>query len=223
MKFPLLAGLPLLLLPLLSHADSERIAYTCDNGSRLDISFTTSSEGRPLAVLHFADEAVTLPQVPAASGAQYRNETIRLHTKDDAAVFEDGQGNVRRCQRGERAPVVAAPAAPVASSFIDLGGQVSYRVRMALPPNAVLIIRAQDGARILAEQRIALAGQQVPIAFHSTIDRDLLGKKAKVTVTARIEQHGKLLFINDKRYPALDHDTPLPLDIQLKPVGRGAR
>lgn len=222
--------LPLLLLslPLTALADSERQPYACDNGSRVEISFSAASDGRPQATLHFADEAITLPQVPAASGALYRNDTLRLHTKDDEALFEDGKGNARRCLRGATppaSPVAAQPAA--ASSFIDIAGQVSYRVRMALPPEAVLIIRIQDTARagaparVLAEQRIQLAGQQVPIAFQTTIDRDLIGKKARVTVAARIENKGKLLFINDKSYPALANGQPLPLDIQLKQVAGG--
>jgi len=222
--------LPLLLLslPLTALADNERQPYACDNGSRVDISFSATSDGRPQATLHFADEAITLPQVPAASGALYRNDTLRLHTKDDEALFEDGKGNARRCLRGATppaSPVAVQPAAP--SSFIDIAGQVSYRLRLALPPDAVLIIRIQDTARagaparVLAEQRIQLAGQQVPIAFQTTIDRDLIGKKARVTVAARIEHKGKLLFINDKSYPALANGQPLPVDIQLKQVAGG--
>ena len=55
---------------------AERQPYTCDNGSRLDISFAEDAEGRPQATLHFADEAMILPQVPAASGALYRKGRV---------------------------------------------------------------------------------------------------------------------------------------------------
>jgi len=213
---PLLA---LLCLPFAALAQSsERTAYTCDNDSRIEIAFSTAADGRPLAVLHFADEAITLPQVPAASGALYRNEIILLHLRDDTAVVEDSKGNRRRCSRGDLAPArPAASSAPAAvSSFIDIAGQVTYRQRSALPPNAVLIIRVQDGKRTLAEQRIELAGQQVPIGFQTSIDRDLLGKKSRVSVTARIEQAGRLLFANARPHPA--PLTEQPLDIQLQPV-----
>lgn len=216
---PLLA---LLCLPFAAHAQTagERSAYTCDNNSRIELSFATAADGRPLAMLHFADETITLPQVPAASGALYRNEIILLHLRDDTAVVEDSKGNRRRCNRGEAAPASPqASSAPAAvSSFIDIAGQVSYRQRSALPPNAVLVIRVQDGRRVLAEQRIELAGQQVPIAFQTTIDRDLLGKKSRVSVHARIEQAGKTLFVNDKVYPASLQDQAAPLAIQLKPL-----
>lgn len=221
----LLSALLLTLLPLSAQADDERVAYTCDNGSRIEISFPTASDGQPLAILHFADEAISLRQVPAPTGALYRNETIRLHTKDDVAAFEDGKGNVRRCQRGTAAPQSTAPSTPAASSFIDISGQVSYLSRIALPPDAVLIVRIQDTARALtlAEQRIALSGQQVPIAFQTTIDRDLIGKKARIVVTARIERRGKPLFISDRITPTLEPGQPRPLDILLKPVGSARR
>lgn len=228
----LLLALGLTLLPLSALADGERLLYTCDNGSRIEISFSAADDGRPQATLHFADEAVTLPQVPAASGALYRNDVIRLHTKDGDAIFEDDKGNVRRCTRGTMAslgaPARAVASAPAtASSFIDIPGSVSYPVRMALPPDAVLIVRVQDvsradaPARTLAEQRIELAGQQVPIPFQTTVDRDLVGKKARLIVAARIEHAGKLLFISERRYPALIDGQPKRVEILMKPVNAG--
>ena len=225
MKFHVL---PLLLLPLISFADNERLPYACDNGSRIELSFSTAADGRPQAILHFADEAITLPQVPAASGALYRHEGISLHTKEDDAVFEDGKGNARRCTRGNTPPTNAsASPTPAVSSFLDLSGSVTYRARIALPPDAVLIVRVQDvsragaPARVLAEQRIDLTGQQVPIPFNATVDRDLIGKKARVTVSARIERAGKLLFVSDKTYPALSNGQPNHVEMQLKQVGSG--
>ncbi len=210
----------ILLLPLGALADVERTPYTCDNGSRIDISFFAENDGRPQARLHFADEAITLPQVPAASGALYRQEGISLHTQGTEALFTDNKGNSRHCTQGVPP---AKPEPTVTSSFIDVGGSVTYLARIALPPDAVLIIEVRDTPRntrprILAEQRIELAGRQVPIDFSTTIDRDLLGKKARVTVTARIESGGKRRFVSDKPYPALKNGKPLPLAITLKPA-----
>lgn len=208
---------------------AERQPYACDNGSRLDISFAEDAEGRPQATLHFADEAMILPQVPAASGALYRKGDIRLHTRGDEAFFEDGKNNQRRCTRGTVPPAVAAVAQPAASSFIEIGGTVSYLARIALPPDAILIIRVLDTARagaparVLVEQRYELNGAQVPIPFSATIDRDLIGKKARLSVNARIEQQGKLRFISDRAYPPLKDGQPVPVDIVLKPAGRAPR
>lgn len=220
--FPLLFALPV-------HAAAERQPYTCDNGSRLDISFAEDTEGRPQATLHFADEAMVLPQVPAASGALYRQGDIRLHTRGDEALFEDGKNNQRRCTRGTVPPATSTAAQPTTSSFLEIGGSVSYVARIALPPDAILIIRVLDTARagaparVLVEQRYELNGAQVPIPFSATIDRDLIGKKARLSVSARIEQRGKLRFVSDKAYPPLKDGLPVPVDIVLKPAGKAPR
>lgn len=211
--------LPFLLLPLAAVA-AERQTYTCDNGSRIEIAFSEAADGRPQASLHFADGEMTLPQVPSASGALYRLNDIRLHSKGEDVLFEDGKGNSRRCTLADDKP-------PVASSFLDIAGSVTYRQRIALPADAVLIIRVQNVSRTgapalqLAEQRIELAGQQVPIAFSTTIDRDLIGKKSRITVSARIERRGKTLFVSDKSYPALADGQPQAIAMQLKQVSSG--
>ena len=220
---PLLA-LPLVLLfPLSAFAGDERLAYTCDNGSHMDISFSADISGRPSATLHFADAAVVLPQVPAASGALYRSGDIRLATNGDDAIFEDGKNNLRHCSRGSVAPVMPQAAAQPAatSSFIDIAGRVSYLARIALPPNAILKIRIQSGQRTLADQRYELNGAQVPIPFSATVDRDLIGKKASATVSARIEAGGKLLFASANPTPATKNGQPIPVNIVLKPASRG--
>ena len=208
-----------LLFPLCAIASEERIPYACDNGSRLDISYSVDADGRAQATLHFADEAITLPQVPAASGALYRSGNIRLHTQDDNAVIEDAKGNLRRCARGTISPAgsQSTPSA-ASSSFIDVTGSVTYLARIALPPGAILTVRLQSGKRTLSEQRYELNGAQVPIPFGATIDRDLLGKTAEVTVTARIEAGGKLRFAGSKTFRKLAADTPL--ELVLKPAAK---
>lgn len=227
---PLPALLLALLVPFGANADDGRIAYTCahENGStsRIDISFSADISGSPSARLHFADETVVLPQVPAASGELYRKGDIRLHTRGDNAVFEDGKGNLRRCARGVAAPALPQAAPPsaaqaaAASSFIDLAGSVTYLARIALPPNAILKIRIESGRRTLADQRYELNGAQVPIPFSATVDRDLMGKKASATVSARIEAGGKLLFASARPVPATRNGQPIPVDIVLKPAAR---
>ena len=218
-------ALPLLLLPIAALATEPPVNYRCDDGSSIHVLFSTAADGRAQAMLNMGDTTLTLPQVPAASGALYRANDIRLHTKDDEAMFEDNQGKVRHCKQGDIPPAKpASTTKPVASSFIDISGSVSYLQRIALPPDAVLIVRIQDvsradaPARILAEQRIELAGRQVPISFQTTVDRDLIGKRARVTATARIEQGGKLRFISDKSYPAIRNGQAVPVEMTLKQV-----
>jgi putative lipoprotein len=213
--------LPLVLAGSLHAADA--ITYTCDNGQTLAIAYGIAADGRPQATLHRPGGELVLPQVAAASGARYRADPVDLHTQGDDAFLEDEQGRQLRCSRG--APAAATtPSPPAASSFITLNGGVAYRARNALPPDAILVIlvhdvsRAGAPARVLAEQRYELNGAQVPIFFTTTIDRDLIGKRARIQVAARIEIDGQLHYINDRAYPALANGQPLPLAIMLKPV-----
>ena len=217
-------ALSLLLLPISALATEPAVTYRCDDGSSLDVLFSTAADGRNQAMLTLGETTLTLPQVPAASGALYRANDNRLHTKGDEALFEDAKGKVRHCKQGDTPPATATPTKPLISSFIDISGNVSYLQRIALPPDAVLIVRIQDvsragtPARILAEQRIELAGRQVPIAFQTTVDRDLIGKRARITAAARIERGGKLLFISDKSYPVIRNGQAVPVEMTLKQV-----
>jgi len=208
-----------------AHAQVERVPYACDDGSRLAAAFSTDNDGRPQATLFMGDREFTLPLVPAASGALYRDGDLRFHTKGDDAVFEDGRNPMRRCTRGEAAPPPAAAKPPSApSSFVEITGSVAFPARGALPAGALLVIRVQDTSRAdapaftLAEQRIELAGLQVPIPFRMTVDRDLLRKNARITVAARIQRGGNLLFINDTGYPALIDGQPRHVEMVLKQV-----
>lgn len=219
-------ALPLLLLPLAALANGERLPYFCDNGKRIEISFLTSPDGRPQAILHLADRAITLPQVATASGVLYRADDIRLQRSGDEAMIEDAAGQLQRCRQGSAPPVTQASAKPAASSFLDISGRVFYFSRIALPPDAILIVRIQDSARrgrparILAEQQIELSGQQVPISFQTTVDRDLIGKKARVTASAHIEHHGKILFASSQSHPALNKGQAINVDMQLQRAGQ---
>ena len=220
------------LLPLLplfvfavAQAQSEPIPYICDDGSRFEANFATDDVGRPQTTLFIGGRVITLPLVPAASGALYRDGDFRFHTKGDDALFEDGKSPMRRCTVGDGPPLVAPPPAPtVPSSFVDITGSIAYLARTPLPPDAVLVIRILDSsradapARTLAEQRIELAGHQAPIPFHMLVDRDLLRKNARITVAARIQRGSTLLFINDTSYPALADGKPRHVEIVLKQV-----
>ena len=200
---------------------ADAITYTCDNGQTLAIAYGTSSDGRPQATVHRPDGNLVLPQVAAASGARYRANPVDLHTQGDDAFLEDEQGRQLRCSRGAPPAASATPSPTAASSFITLNGGVAYRTRNALPPDAILVIlvhdvaRAGAPARVLAEQRYELNGAQVPIFFTATIDRDLVGKRARIQVAAHIEIDGQLHYINDRAYPALKNGQPLPLPLAI--------
>ncbi len=65
-----------------------------------------------------------------------------------------------------RAGLVAAFMLAAGAEAREISGAFAYRERIALPPGAVLVVEATDGAgNVLAAQRQRTAGAQVPLAF----------------------------------------------------------
>jgi putative lipoprotein len=86
-----------------------------------------------------------------------------------------------------------AMAEPVQTSgMFEVTGQITYREKVALPPQSVALVTLRDvtvanaASTIIAEQRIDLAGRQVPIAFRLTIVRSKLQPQRKYSVRGTI-------------------------------------
>src|SRR5690606_35483142 len=92
--------------------------------------------------------------------------------------------------------ILAMPGPSGAAEQV-LRGEIVYRERMALPPNAVLSVQLTDvsladaPATVLGEQLIDPAGQ-VPIPFQITFDPGVVQAEASYAVQARITVDGKL-------------------------------
>lgn len=72
-----------------------------------------------------------------------------------------------RCSMINRSMCVALAAlalAPAAQAR-DLSGEVAYRERIALPPDALLVVELRGPGGIVAETRIETQGRQVPLPF----------------------------------------------------------
>ncbi len=109
---------------------------------------------------------------------------------------------------------------------ITVSGEVFYRERIALPPNAVLTVQLSDvsladaPASTIAEQKIDPAGQ-VPIKFEIKFDPAVTQPKASYALQARITVDDQLWFINDQRY-AVDPLKPEPQNMLLKKVSQSS-
>jgi len=107
----------------------------------------------------------------------------------------------------------------------QVSGTVAYAERVALPPNALIIVRLVDVSRVdapsvtLAEQVIRAEGRQVPFAFALPYDAARIDARYSYAVQARIEVDGKLRFISDRRYAVITRDAPSQVDMVLKAVG----
>jgi putative lipoprotein len=100
--------------------------------------------------------------------------------------------------------MLIAPGAPKAAEHV-LHGEVLYRERIALPPNAMLSVQLADVSRadapatILGEQKIEPAGQ-VPIKFEIRFDPSAIQTNMTYALQARITVDDKLWFITDTRH-----------------------
>lgn len=106
-------------------------------------------------------------------------------------------------------------------------GTVTYRQRIALPPDAVVTVRVEDVSRadapadLIGEQVIKTEGKQVPIPFTVAYDRADIEEGHRYNVGARIEDgSGKLLFISDTLIPVITGGKPTAdIEIVVVPVG----
>ncbi|MEW9807541.1 YbaY family lipoprotein [Mesorhizobium sp. ZMM04-5] len=110
----------------------------------------------------------------------------------------------------------------LAAAEMTVEGEVFYRERIALPPNAVVEVKLMDvsladaPATIIAEQKIEPAGQ-VPVAFVLKFDPTVIQSRQTYAVQARITVDNRLWFITDQRY-AVDPLNPEPQKMMLKMV-----
>jgi putative lipoprotein len=114
-------------------------------------------------------------------------------------------------------PLAQAQTAPLTGV---LSGDVFYRQRVALPDDAVVEVSLQDvslvgaPAKIIAQEKIAAAGKQVPIPFRLEYRTADLRSSHRYQLRARITLNGELLFTSTRSYPVLA-DPQAPGNIQI--------
>lgn len=105
-------------------------------------------------------------------------------------------------------------------------GTVDMRERMALAPDAVLVVELQDTSRadapaiVASQQSIRLEGLQPPYKFTLPVEPSRLNPTARYTVSARVTRGNELLFINDTAYPVLTQGAGPQADLVLVRVAR---
>ena len=107
-----------------------------------------------------------------------------------------------------------------------VSGTVTYLQRMALTPDATLVVQLRDVSRmdaptpLIAETRIDSPGQ-VPIPFEIRYDPQAIDPRLTYSVSARILLGDKLLFISDTVVPVITQDNPTK-DVEIVVVPAGA-
>jgi uncharacterized lipoprotein YbaY len=107
------------------------------------------------------------------------------------------------------------PAALSDSLPGTLSGTVTYLLRIALAPDAVVEVTLQDvskadaPAEVISTQTIETEGAQVPIAYSLKYDPAKIDAKNTYAVRATITEGGKLTWTSTQRYPVLTRNAPV--------------
>ena len=103
----------------------------------------------------------------------------------------------------------------------SVSGTVTYRERLALTEDAMLIAELRDvsyadaAAPLIARQTIDGPGQ-VPIKFKVEYSRQDIESRNRYSISARIvESDGRLAFTNDTAYEVITHGKPNKVDMLL--------
>lgn len=117
-----------------------------------------------------------------------------------------------------------AETQPEEAQMETISGTVSYRQRIALPPNAKLVVKLEDTSRadapsiVIAEQTIVTTGQQVPIPFTLTYNPSEIQPMGRYTVRAQIFYGDRLSWTSTKMYPVINQGDSTEVEIQLEQV-----
>ncbi len=121
--------------------------------------------------------------------------------------------------------MLATPDSSLAAER-TIKGEVIYRERIALPPDAVLTVQLSDvsladaPSTTVAKQQVNPAGQ-VPIHFELKFDGSTIQPRATYALQARITADDRLLFISDQRHevdPLKTEHATMMLKKVMQPV-----
>ena len=120
---------------------------------------------------------------------------------------------------------VASPTPPaVQRETASLTGVVTYRQRIALPPNAVVRVTLTDvslqdvAAKVLTEIEVPTDGRQVPIPFRLAYWPERIEATHTYSVRAQIVVDGALFMTSTTSYPVITRGAPTKLTIVVQPV-----
>ncbi|MFB2897196.1 YbaY family lipoprotein [Aerosakkonemataceae cyanobacterium BLCC-F50] len=111
------------------------------------------------------------------------------------------------------------------TQFSSVSGTVTYRERIALPTDALVIVQLQDtskqdaAAAVIGQQIIPTQRRQVPFPFEIVYNQDRINAQNTYTVQARIIVDNRVRFINTTSYPVITNGNPNQVEIVVNSVG----
>ena len=107
----------------------------------------------------------------------------------------------------------------------QITGVVTYRERVALPPEATIQVRLEDASRpempgkLVAEVTISAQGRQVPIPFVLPYRAADISPNKKYLVRATVTAGDRTLFASRAAYPVITRGAPTQLEILVQQTG----
>ncbi len=114
---------------------------------------------------------------------------------------------------GPIGPAATKPAGPSADAPV-VTGTVTYLMRSALPPSAVIEVVLQDvsktdvPAEVISTRTIEAKGRQVPIPYVLPYDTAKIDPAHRYVVRATIKDGDQLLFTSAQAYPVITNNAP---------------
>ena len=197
----------------------KRFDYTCEGGAKLTVYLHNDT-----VKVAFKSRLYRMRQVIAASGTRYSDGRVVWWSKGEGGFLQhdspDGSGEmiIKDCRLNQ---LLQAGQAQVT-------GTVSYLVRSALPPDAIMQVQLQDVSRAdapaatIAEDSIVVGPHQVPVSFALKFKPSEIDPGHVYAINARVMVGGQLRFINDRAYRVLTQGHPSHAEMILKPVDPSA-
>ncbi len=196
----------------------KQFAYTCEGGKKVTVYLRGD-----MAKVTYADKTYLMKQTRSADGNRYSDGKVVWWGRGKGGFLQedtpDGNGAmiVKDC-------TVEEP--PVGAHKGTITGTVTYRERMALPPNAVIEVQLLDTsladapAKVIADDKITLGDRQVPVPYVLKFDAGKIDSRHRYAVSAKITVDGQLRFISDQVRPAITTGTAADVNLTLKSVGK---
>lgn len=189
--------------------------YRCNGGRTFQATFLPNSARVRLD----RDRILTLRQVRSASGTRYSDGRTTLSTRGNEAFIQVGNRiTYDRC--------TIETARSSGATFASVTGTVTYRERIALPPNARVRVRLQDISRLdippitLTEQVISTDGRQVPFEFTLIYEPSKIDPNRIYAVDAQILTEGQVRYINNRTYRVITQGNPTNVEVVVQPIKR---
>ncbi len=102
----------------------------------------------------------------------------------------------------------------------EVTGKVSYRERIALPPNSIVTVRLEDATRadapagLISESKFVTGRNQVPFSFKLPYVDSAIQRNLQYFVRATIHSDGKLIYTSTEAYPVINNGVK-KLDVRL--------